>query len=208
MTVPKDSSPDNALTKLAKRVLPAPVKLAARARWKQGRIALNLPDRVFLEETVIPWFRERESINRVLDIGTDWYTWRYERLFPNQEYHSIDFDPAKAKFAGKRHVTGSILELDRHFSENQFDLIICNGVFGWGVNEPEQIREAVSQLSRCLSPKGYLVVGWNDNDERRPEGIEKELQKALSPFVLPPVGSEFYDTETAHRHLFRFYQVD
>ncbi len=85
---------DNLFIKLAKRIVPDPVKLATKARWKAGRIALNIPDRLFLEEVAIPYYRELDSVKRVLDIGTDWYTWRYEKLFPNQEYQSIDFDLA------------------------------------------------------------------------------------------------------------------
>ena len=201
------SSADNPIVSLLKRVVPAPLKLAAKARWKQGRFSLRIPDRIFLEETAIPYFRELDEVKTVLDVGTDWYTWRYDSLFPEKEFYSIDFDPAKAKFASKNHTTGSLLELDEYFAKDQFDLILCNGVFGWGVNRPQDIRRAVEQLDRCLSSGGYLVVGWNDNDEHRPEGIESELENVFEPFVLPSLGENFFDTETAHRHLFRFYRA-
>lgn len=201
-----ETSQDNALIRFAKKVVPAPIKLATKARWKNGRVSLMIPDRVFLENTAIPFFAETEEIKTVLDIGVDWYTWRYNRLFPNQEYHSIDFDPGKARFASDRHIEGSLLELDQHYKAEQFDLIMCNGVFGWGVNEPETIQTGAMQITKCLAPGGYLVVGWNDNDERRPEGLEAILADKLEPFVFPPVNDCFFDTNTAHRHLFRFYR--
>ena len=190
---------------IAKKMLPSSLKLMAKARWKDGRIALRIPDRIFLEEVAIPFFRDQKNVERVLDVGTDWYTWRYASLFPRQEYHSIDFDPGKAKFAGKTHVKGSLLELDQYFAEDQFDFVICNGVFGWGINKREEIRTALAQIERCLRRGGFLVVGWNDNDERRPIGIEEELDDLFLSFTLPPVGASFFDSQTKHRHLFRFY---
>ncbi len=195
------------LVKLAKRCVPDSVKLASKARLRPGgRIGLNLPDRTFLEQVSIPWFVGQEDTRAVLDVGTDWYTWKYDTLFPGMEYQSIDFDAAKAKFASPNHVVGSILELDQHFEEDRFDLIICNGVFGWGVNDHADIEMALSQFSRVLRTGGYLVIGWNDNDDHRPEGFEKTGVEGFERFVLPPIQSDHFNSRAANRHQFRFYR--
>lgn len=197
----------SSLMTIAKRCVPEFVKLASKARLcPGGRIGLNLPDRIFLEEVSIPWFAEQEEVHSVLDVGTDWYTWKYDTLFPGMEYQSIDFDAAKAKFAPPNHVVGSILELDQHFEENRFDLIICNGVFGWGVNDRADIETAVFQFLRVLRPGGYLVIGWNDNDDHRPEGFEKTDVEGFERFVLPPIKSDHFNSGAANRHQFRFYR--
>lgn len=199
---------NSTLVKLAKRFVPDSVKLVSKARLRSGgRIGLNLPDRTFLEKVSIPWFVEQHDTKSVLDVGTDWYTWRYDTLFPGMEYQSIDIDAGKAKFASANHVVGSILELDQHFEEGQFDLIICNGVFGWGVNGRADIETAVSQFSKVLRKGGYLVVGWNDNDEYRPEGIELTALEGFEPFVFPPIQSDYFSAEAANRHQFCFFRA-
>ncbi|MDF1740748.1 MAG: class I SAM-dependent methyltransferase [Verrucomicrobiales bacterium] len=207
LSASSEKSAVSSLVKMVKRCVPDSVKLASKARLRPGgRIGLNLPDRIFLEQVSIPWFAEQEETRSVLDVGTDWYTWKYEVLFPGMEYQSIDFDAAKAKFASPNHVVGSILELDQYFEENRFDLIICNGVFGWGVDDCADIETAVSQFFRVLRPGGYLVIGWNDNDDHRPEGFEKTDVKGFERFVLPPIESDHFNSAGSNRHQFRFYR--
>lgn len=194
---------------LIKRCIPAKWKLLAKSRFVGGHLRLRTPDRRLLEESVIPGYRDLPDVSRVLDIGCDWYTKSYQSLFAPCSYRTIDFDPEKARHAPPGHVTGSLLELDRHFDAGSFDLVLCNGVLGWGVNTLGECAEASRQLARVLRPGGHLVLGWNDHPGRKPEGLACFDEAPWKPFAFPTLPGGPGDhvlTETSYRHRYDFRQ--
>jgi hypothetical protein len=98
-------------------------------------------------------------------------------------------------------------ELGRHFPRERFDLIVCNGVFGYGLNELSQCEEAFRQCHSRLRVNGYLVMGWDDTPERTPVpmGTIQSLC-AFDRFEFPPLGVSRYTTNTAYRHTYDFYR--
>lgn len=194
---------------LLKRLIPDDWKLYARTRRIDGHFRLRTPDRIFLEETIIPWFRDHGHTRAVLDIGCDWYTRAYPALLRAAPYHTIDLDPEKARFARGReadHQVGSLLQLDQHYPPGAYDLVLCNGVLGWGVNDRASIALAARQLARVLRPGGWLVLGWNDRDGYRPETLAPFDTAPFQPFALPPLGDHTHLTPTRSRHTFRILQ--
>ena len=86
------------------------------------------------------------------------------------------------------------------------DLIVVNGVFGWGLNVCKEVKKAFAGCFDCLKGGGVLVFGWNDIPERRPFPLA--VCMALSrflPFVFPPLGASQIETRTANRHIFSLY---
>jgi len=194
---------------ILKRLIPDDLKLYLRTRWIGGHFRLRTADRICLEETVFPWFRDDFGVESVLDVGCDWYTRSYPSLLRPARYWTIDLDPAKIRYRKGReaeHVTGSLLELDRHFGAGSCDLAICNGVIGWGVNDADSIRIAASQLSRVIRPGGWLVLGWNDMDGHRPETLAPFDAPPLIRTPLPPLGVDTLVTPTKSRHTYRFFR--
>ncbi len=194
---------------LLKRIVPDDWKLYARTRRIDGHFRLRTPDRIFLEETVFPWFRDEAGARDVLDIGCDWYTRAYPSLLRADRYHTIDLDPDKARYARGRdgdHRVGSLLELDQHYDAEAYDLVICNGVLGWGVNDDDAIATAARQLARVLRPGGWLVLGWNDMDGYRPATLAPFDAPPLARFALPPIDADTHLTPTGSRHTFRFFR--
>ena len=190
---------------MAKKIVPAPCKLMLKARRKKGHWFLRTPDRQLLEREIIPYFAELDGVGEVLDVGKDWYTAGYPKLFPKQHYRSIDIDPDKERIARGAHYTASLLELDSHFGAGTFDLVKVNGVFGWGVDGEGSIARAMSQVARALRPGGFVVIGWNDTDERRPEPLSEMLEApGFEPFALPGIGAASTATDTAYRHIYHF----
>ena len=179
------------------------------ARYWNGHWYLTSRDRHILERQIIPHFAGLAGVRTVLDVGCDWYTSGYPTLFPDQEYHSIDVDEGQARFAEGQHQTGSLLELDRYHAAGTFDLIMANGVFGWGTNGAEDISRAMQQIHRALKPNGFLVLGWNDIDEYRPEPLDVLLEaKGFEPLEIVELGGASIDTEAPHRHIFNFLRRD
>lgn len=164
-------------------------------------------DRVLLEQTILPYYAERSDIHRVLFVGTDWFTRRYESLFPDKEYWTIDANPWKQQFAGSRHIVDSLQNLGRHFPTGHFQLIVCNGVFGWGLDGPEDCEQAFAQCFDCLSPGGLLLLGWNDQPPHCPFPVEQigSIQR-FHTVVFPPLGVARYLANQVNGHTYDFYQ--
>ena len=73
--------------------------------------------------------------NGWLFVGCAPFTWHYEAIFPGRDYTTIDQDPRCRRYGATRHVVDKPKNLDRHVAPGSFDLIVCNGVFGWGLDE-------------------------------------------------------------------------
>ena len=120
------------------------LKLALRNAIMSTGVELyrHTADRRMLEKIILPYFAESHGYERILFIGCDWYTRGYRRYFPEREYWTLDCDPAKQRFGSQRHIVDSMANLANHFPEGQLDLIVCNGVFGYGLNERADVEQA------------------------------------------------------------------
>lgn len=192
--------------------------LVHRKVWKAGEIALvfgmrklhewqgrpfvrDTPDRRALDRDILPQLAARAECRRVAFVGCDWYTRHYEQIFAGKEYWTIEKDPARARFGGPRHVTSDLASLDAHFEPESLDLIVCNGVLGWGLHEPADIERSFSACARALRPGGVLVLGYNDVPEKMPVPIESI--RALEAFAPDASFPEPISTGTYNRHTYR-----
>ena len=145
-------------------------------------------------------------MSRVLFVGCDWYTRRYDRVFAAKEYWTIDKSRRQATFGSARHVIDSLANLERHFPPGQFDLIVCNGVVGFGLDDREEAERSFAACRDALRPGGVLVLGWNDVPRRRPFAVEEVVEAAgLRPHVFSPLGAARHLTRTRNRHIYSFY---
>jgi SAM-dependent methyltransferase len=168
---------------------------------------LNTDDRRLLEGSIIPFFAASPDFERILFVGCDFYTTHYERLFGDKEYWTLDKDPGRAKYGGRRHVTASLEEAARHFAAGSLDLVLVNGVLGWGLDLKEEAEASFAACHECLREGGVLLLGWNDTADRLPLPLEESESLALfEPFVLPPLGVARHLTQNPNRHTFSFYR--
>src|ERR1700722_18362460 len=114
------------------------------------RYALGLPvpmeteDRHVLEEVIFKQILALPQTQRILFVGCDWYTKHYQQaFFSDRDYWTIDMSAKAAKFGARQHLTAGLQDLDRHFPERHFDVIFCNGVYGFGLDAHEQIERAI-----------------------------------------------------------------
>ncbi len=200
------------------------VKLLAAALTEHGylprmiRRRLGLPtpldtaDRRVLEKIIIPGYLADAAVQRVLFVGCDIYTAHYERLyFSRHEYWTLEPEAKLRRYGAKRrHVIARLEELAKYFSEPYFDLIICNGVYGWGLNTAEQCEAAFAQCHACLNAGGHLLIGWNDvptHTDRASVLLADVASLArFEKFRFPALGTWKYVTETAYRHTYEFYR--
>ena len=194
------------MIRFLKSLVPDGWKLRSKMRLHHGRWRLATPDRMFLEDTVVPWFTVREDVRTVLDIGVDWYTRSYPALFQKQDYWTIDFDPDKQRYATRQHHTASMTQLAEVFPLEKFDLVLCNGVVGWGLNDPADVASALEASAKVLRPGGWLVLGWNDREGHRVPGLLEIVSRHFSPFTHPSVGAPQHVTDTSYCHRYDFFQ--
>ncbi|WP_438352349.1 methyltransferase domain-containing protein [Microbacterium sp. CJ88] len=185
--------------------MPRGIRLRSKMRWKNGRWRLATPDRIALEDVIVPGMLARDDVRRVLDIGVAWYTRSYPKLFAGVDYWTVDYDPASEKIASRQHHTVSATQLDTVFDAGMFDLIVCNGVVGWGLNKPEDVATGVNAMATVLRPGGWLVLGWNDMEGRRVAGLDALLAERFERAVFPPVGADHLIPDTPYAHRFDFF---
>jgi hypothetical protein len=147
---------------LLKAVVPASVRTAL-LRPIYRRAIWHLPDRRYMEATIIPFLAEWGA-KKVLLIGCRRYTMQYPSMLAARGIvaWTIDIDPEAAEFgAPNRHLVGDASTLDLMPECHGFDAVICSGVLGYGIDEPAAIRRCFLGLARVLTPGSLLVIGWD-----------------------------------------------
>lgn len=165
-------------------------------------------DRYILEQKIIPFFIAQKEFAKVLFVGCGSYTKHYEKWFSKKEYWTIDINPMKKFYGAKKHITGSMSDLNLYFQENDLDLILCNGVFGWGLNEKKDVEDAFLGCYQSLRQGGVLVVGWDDVPEKKPFPLETcESLNRFQSYFFPPLSTSQYRNvaDKSEKHVFNFY---
>jgi SAM-dependent methyltransferase len=168
---------------------------------------LDTEDRRVLEEVIFPYFLDDQSFRLILFVGCDWYTRGYNKFFEAQKrYVTIDIDPARRKYGAKQHIVDELQRLDRYFQHGSLDLIICNGVFGWGLNERIDVERAFQACFESLREGGVLILGWDNMEELYPFLPDDSESLALfKPLYFSPLKTNVYETATPYRHTYNFY---
>jgi hypothetical protein len=168
---------------------------------------LRTADRKVLDKKIIPLFSNNLSIKRVLFVGCDVYTTHYSELFKHCDYYTIEPTKEKAKYGSQKHTVGFLQDLKRYFPPAFFDLIICNGVYGWGLDEQSEIEQAFGACYECLQPNGFLLLGWNDLKEHNPISLaEVEALKLFCVEDFPLHGTNKWEIGNNHRHVYELFR--
>jgi hypothetical protein len=164
-------------------------------------------DRLILEETILPHFSQSNAVHHVLFVGCSAYTQRYKDLFVSKAYWTIDPKRVKRKYGSERHIVDSITNIGRYVVNDYFNVIIMNGVIGYGLNRVSAIERAIDACHAALARDGVLLLGWNDTAQRTPADIR--TLPALGKFCeyyFEPLQACHYRTEGAGHHTYSFYR--
>ena len=192
--------------------LPWPLLLAYVGRkvtdTLPGRARIRTEDRRLLEDTLLPAFAADATLGALLFIGCDWYTQDYRALFAprSERFRTVDIDPAKARFGSPDHLVAPMQEIDRHLAPGSIDVIVANGVYGFGIDDRAALGASFAAAHAVLRPAGTLVLGWNDVAPLAP--FDPEPVALASGFVRSasnPLGAWRTTTATPLRHTFDAY---
>lgn len=168
---------------------------------------LRNEDRRVLEQVIFHYFLHEDRFADVLFVGCHWYTRGYNKPFEEKKnYWTIEISPSRKKYGAKQHIVDGMENLSRHFKPGSLDLILCNGVFGWGMDTRPVVEQAFQASFDCLREGGVLVIGWDDIAERRPFCLQEcQSLRQFKPFIFPPFAAARYVTETPYQHTYDFY---
>jgi hypothetical protein len=115
----------------------------------------------------------------VLSVGVAWYTHRYAAIFAKQTFVTIDVDPTRA--GGEHHLVGDLRDLERLVDGAEpFDVILMNGVIGFGLNRRDDVDRALRACAARLRSQGTLLLGIN---EEKPTHVDPGSVAASSLFA-------------------------
>ena len=127
------------LNTLLKRAL---FKLSPRTAERLNiEFRLRAPNRDFLEESVFGYLNELSAESdhdiKTLFVGLDKHNWHYPRLLRCQ-FHSMDIEARMAVYGQPdRHWTGCATRMAEHYGPNAFDVVVANGLVGYGINSAD-----------------------------------------------------------------------
>lgn len=181
-------------------------KKALRIIREHGEDRKKFEDRDVLERIIIPSILADKNSKRILDVGREEYEHFYNLFFKGRELWTIDVDPERKEFGSKNHITDNVKNVTDHFNENYFDLIIMNGVFGWGLNDKNDIEKTFEGFYKILKKGGIFVFGFNDIPDLVPVKIEKiKSLKMFDSLYFKPLNSSVFKSKTGE-HTYMFFQ--
>ena len=140
-----------------------------------------------LEKKIFPKIKNK----KVLLVGVANYTADYPKKLRKNDLWTIDINPKVAKFGAKKHIVGSVVEINKFFSNNFFDFIILYGVLGYGLDTLDEAEETMKNCHKVLKEGGILLIGWGPNIPNPPNKI-----KNIKLFKQVP----FFDFSINHKY--------
>jgi len=142
-------------------VVPPSIRRALRV-CRESRTMAHRPDRELLIARILPELSKPGTT--VLWVGCQPYTQPYLDIIerPGAKCWTLEIDPS-ARWWGhpQRHVVGDLQKVGTLYLTLQFDVVLVNGVFGYGLNTQYGQNAAIAGLARVLKPDGLLMLGWN-----------------------------------------------
>jgi SAM-dependent methyltransferase len=161
-------------------------------------------DRTVLENKILPFYQLSAAHQDILFVGTDWYTQGYSRLFSDKRsFSTLDFSKGKSKYGAGRHIVDSVTNVAEHFEPSSLDLVMLNGILGWGLDRLDDADAALAGCRRCMRDGGHLLIGWNDIPKYRPFALRDiPAMRGFKALTLPPLGTPERVVDNEWRHVF------
>lgn len=169
---------------------------------------LDTPSRVFLETRVFAYLNRLAALQRepqqLLFLGLDKHNWHYPRLL-RATFRSLDISPRNAVYGRPGlHRIGDALDMAEHYGADAFDVVVANGLLGFGIDGEAGLRRLLAQCHAVLRPGGVLVLGYNDLPERTPFPVE--VSPEFEEFVpaIDGVIASRHMVDDPYRHVYCF----
>jgi SAM-dependent methyltransferase len=191
----------SAVIGLTRAILPRSTYAWIKDVRNAARVRHNLA-RQLLEKQILPAYAAVDGTlgGRVLWVGCRRYTQKYGRLFRQRggEFWTTDIEPSHARWGEKhRHVTADLMEIGRQIPAGSFDCVLCNGVFGFGIDDRLAQQKALEAMAAILKPGGRLLLGWNTDRVEDPLTLECAA-RCFEPDDLTGLGARIVVDEAGY----------
>lgn len=143
---------------LVRHLFPKPI------RKRIGNLAIQgLPSRRYMQTAVLPALAAAGCV-RMLFVGAQSYNLPFYRdcVARGISVWTIDFDPQSATWGGPNgHFVGDICRVHELVGGLTFDVVIYNGILGFGINTAPDALRALESMSKVAEPSALILVGWN-----------------------------------------------
>ncbi len=177
---------------------------------------LRSHDRYILEQVIFRELVITERFKNILFAGCSYYTRCYPFIFDKftrVSFSTVDPDPAMVCYGSKKnHTVGPLQAMNGlEKNKNAYDLVIVNGVFGFGIDTEADKTSAIDTAYELLRPGGRLLIGYNDIAHLPDaEGGRSQLRYDFSsidkarwePAAIPGLQSSDFLTKSSNRHRF------
>jgi len=174
------------------------VKKKLRKAARELTLRWRNEGRYIIERKIFPKIKDK----KVLLVGCANYTSDYPKRLYENELYSIDVDKETAEYGAKNHVVGSVVEIDKYFSKEFFDVILFLGVFGFGLDERKHAEKALKRCYKALKKNGVMVVMWQDIPGHNQ--INPRELKNFKLFQTIKVSDYESEYETKKKQIFEF----
>jgi SAM-dependent methyltransferase len=158
-------------------------------------------DRQYMTESIFPALASTK-LKRILFVGCKSYTAHYGKQLSRAaiEYWTADIDPAAAIWGEKgHHIICDITKIDKVCPSGWFDVVLLTGVFGYGVDEENDMNRAIEAIAQILRQDGVLLISWSPREVKDPTRLESARVHFRRERVLPlPLRKTFPDTDAVY----------
>ncbi|MES1259675.1 MAG: methyltransferase domain-containing protein [Gemmatimonadota bacterium] len=179
------------------------------ARGIHARHVLRTASRRVIEYDVLGQVHHELHPKAILSVGIAPYTAHYPALLRPARYETIDADAEETRWcAPDGHKIGNAATIGSLWPPASFDVVICHGVYGWGLDSAADLRSALHGIASVLRPGGFLLFGWNRLAGRDPLAIEDHLDSIFHGFEPAKLGGAGYrDTDEVTRVRLRYFRT-
>jgi SAM-dependent methyltransferase len=168
-------------------------------------VRLATADRMVLETRILPEVARLPECRRLLFVGVDWYTVAYERVFRRQEYWTLEPMADRKVYGSRRHHIGTAQDAARLFEPGYLDCVICNGVFGWGIQTRPEWENALDSFYKILRHEGRLILGWDDIAAHKPfPPMDTVWNAGFEAASFPGFEGSTYCVKNGSPHVYEF----
>jgi len=151
----------------ARRLLP-PAQYQTLLRLTNGGITFY-PDRRYLERVLMPATCPPDGTTIAL-IGIHPFTTHYAHFYLGQRVVAFDPDARMTACRGRAAFFAlPMKDVARVLGAGTVALVHCNGVVGWGLDEPSELEASLAAAYEALVPGGLLILGY-DTQHHNPFG--------------------------------------
>lgn len=156
----------------------------------RDRAIEGLPSRTYLQTVLLPDLAAA-GCQRMLFVGVRSYNLAFYRHCEALKIAVwiIDSDPTAAEYgAPNGHFIGDVRQICALTAGLTFDVIIFNGILGFGINTAQDAIAAFDAMAKVAEPNSLILIGWNPG---LTEGREiAALRPRLKPALLGSVSAD------------------